>query len=225
LNSSWRKEILATFRKEWQIEMRSLTGLVSAVLFSIVTVYAISFASFNEHLAGTVASGMLWVALLFASSASLTRTFLSEEEHGTADLLRLVARPHAIFWGKSLFNVAQSVFTGVVLSVLYLGFTNTVVVVPWLFATTLIAGCVSLAGAVTLCGAIAAQASNRAVLSAAIAVPILLPLVSLGVSGMRVSLGEGEMFPGGEASAVGLIGYAIATLATGPWIFAAVWKS
>jgi len=225
LNSSWRVEILAIFRKEWRIEMRSLSGLVTAFLFSVVTVYAISFAALNTHIPPTVVSGMLWVALLFSAASSLTRTFLIEEELGTADLLRLVARPHAVFWGKALFNIFQCIVTSVLVTILFLGFTSTQVIIPWLFGVSLIAGCLSLAGAVTLCGAIASQASNRSMLAAAIAVPLLLPLVALGVSGMRVSLGEGSLSGGGSGAAIGLIGYAVATLATGPYIFAAVWKS
>lgn len=225
MNYSWRAEILAIFRKEWRTEMRSMSGLVTAFLFSVVTVYAISFAALNSKLPKTVIAGMLWVALLFSAASSLPRTFLSEEEHGTADLLRLVARAHAVFWGKALFNIFQCVATSVMLSILYLGFTSTPVAIPWLFAVSLVAGCLSLAGAVTLCGAIASQASNRSMLAAAIAVPLLLPLVALGVSGMRVSLGDGTMASGGTASAIGLIGYAVATLATGPYIFAAVWKT
>lgn len=231
MNSNWRREVEAVFRKEWQTEMRSQSGLVTGLLFSVVTVYAISFASLNASMTSTVVSGMLWVALLFSTSASLPRTFLAEEELGTADLLRLTGRPHAIFWGKSLFNCFQSVITGTILSTLYLGFTGKAIAVPWLFAVSLVAGCLSLAGAVTLCGAIASQASNRAVLSAAIAVPLLLPLVSLGVSAVRVSLGlhvkheDVGTLADGIGAAIGLVGYAGATLATGPWIFAAVWKS
>lgn len=225
MNSSWQAEIQAIFRKEWRTEIRSMSGLVTSFLFSVVTVYAISFASLNAKLSGTVVAGMLWVALLFSAASSLTRTFLAEEEHGTADLLRLVARPHSVFWGKALFNVFQSLVTGVLLSILYLGFTSTSVKVPWLFAVALAAGSLSLAGAVTLCGAIAAQASNRSMLAAAIAVPLLLPLVALGVGGMRVSLGAGDISSGGAGCAIGLVGYAVATLATGPYIFAAVWKT
>ena len=225
MNSNWLSEIRAIFLKEWRTEMRSLSGVVTSMLFSVVTVYAISFAALNTKLHGTVVAGMLWVALLFSAASSLTRIFLVEEEQGTADLLRLVARPHAVFWGKAIFNILQSLVTSVLLSILYLGFTSATVTIPWLFAVSLTAGCLSLAGAVTLCGAIAAQASNRSMLSAAIAVPLLLPLVALGVSGMRISLGDGSWASGGLASVIGLVGYAMATLATGPYIFAAVWKS
>jgi len=225
LNSSWQTEILAVFRKEWRTEVRSMSGLITAFLFSVVTVYAISFASLNEKLKGTVIAGMLWVALLFSAASSLTRTFVAEEEMGTADLLRLVARPHAVFWGKSLFNIVQCVFTSSLLSIMFLGFTSAKVPIPWLFAVSLVAGCMALAGAVTLCGAIAAQASNRSMLAAAISVPLLLPLVGIGVSCMRISLGDGSLSAGGTSYVVGLIGYAGLTLATGPYLYAVVWKT
>ena len=225
MNSNWQTEIRAMFMKEWRTEVRSLSGLLTSLLFSVVTVYAIGFAALSEKLHGTVVAGMLWVALLFSASSSLTRSFLIEEEQGTADLLRLVANPHAVFWGKALFNIFQNLGTSIILSVLYLGFTSATVTIPWLFAVSLITGCLSLAGAVTLCGAIAAQAANRSMLSAAISVPLLLPLVSLGVSAMRISLGDGSWVSGGMGSIIGLVGYATATLATGPYIYAAVWKS
>lgn len=225
MNSSWRTEILAVFRKEWRTEVRSMSGLVTAFLFSFVTVFAISFASLNEKLKGTVIAGMLWVALLFSAASSLTRTFLAEEELGTADLLRLTARPHAVFWGKALFNMVQCVLTSSLLSILFLGFTSASVPIPWLFAVSLVTGCLSLAGTVTLCGAIASQASNRSMLAAAISVPLLLPLVGIGVSCMRVSLGDGTLSSGGTSLIVGLVGYAVLSLATGPYLFAAVWKT
>lgn len=224
MNSSWYREIKAMFLKEWQTELRSQSGVLNGLLFSVVTVFAISFASLSTKMSGTVVAGMLWIALLFSTSASLPRTFLSEEEHGTGDLLRLISRPHAIFWGKAIFNSLQCVVTGAMLSALYLGFNGTTIGVPWLFVVSVLAGCLSLAGTVTLCGAIASQASNRAVLAAVIAVPLLLPLVTIGVSAVRVSLGDGDM-ASGIASVIGLVGYAGATLATGPWIYATVWKS
>lgn len=225
MNSSWRAEIRAMFLKEWRTEMRSLSGMVTSLLFSLVTVYTIGFAAMSTKLPGTVAAGLLWVALLFSASTSLTRSFLLEEEQGTADLLRLVARPHAVFWGKSLFNIVQNVSTALVLSFLYIGFAGATVKMPGLFLLSLVIGCLALSGAVTLCGAIAAQAANRSMLSAAISVPILLPLVALGVSSMRIALGDGSWTTGGMSTIIGLAGYAAASLATGPYIFAAVWKS
>lgn len=224
MNSSWRHEILAVLRKEWQSELRSKAGFTTSALFSVVTVVAISLASYNRKLDGSLAAGLFWVAVLFSATVSLPRIFLAEEESNTMDILRLLGRPHAIFWGKSLFTLGQTLFTAVFLSALFLIFVHQAVQIPWLFAVTLVGGCASLSGAVTLCGALVAPALNRSALAAAIAIPLLLPVIAMCVTGMRVSLGSG-FIQGGNAAAIGLLGYAAASLAIGPNIFAFVWKS
>jgi heme exporter protein B len=178
----------------------------------------------NTKLDGNIASGLLWVAVLFTAVIALPRTFILEEEQGTGDLLRLLARPHAVFWGKALFNLVLICAMSVVLSVLFLGFTGMSLKVAWLYWATLLAGCSALAGAVTLTGAIVARAQNRAALAGAVAVPILLPILAMGVGAMRTSFGTG-LIPSGQMAAMGLLGYAIATFAIGPWLFAAIWKS
>ena len=222
--SSWKTEILAILRKEAASEIRTKSGLATVGLFSLAAVVAISFAAFNLKLGGSLASGLLWVTLLFTAAVALPRAFVTEEEQGTGDLLRLMARPEAVFWGKALYNLLLMLVTGLVLSVLFFTLVGLSVQTPWLYAVCLIGSCASLAGTVTLCGALVAQASSRSALAGAIAIPLLLPLVALGVAGMRVALGEGVM-KGGEEAALGLVCYGIATLAIGPALFAAVWKS
>lgn len=221
---SWSREIKAVFRKELQSEVRSKSGLMTAGLFGFVTVVAIALSSFGMSLKGTLAAGLMWVALLFAASLALPRTFLVEEEQRTGDLLRMWARPHSVFWGKCLFNLAQMVITGLLLSTLFFVMIERPIEVPWLYLMSLVGGTAALSGAVTLCGALVAQASNRSAMAAAISVPLLLPLVALGVSAMRASLGDGSL-KSGLLAAEGLLGYAAVTLALGPYLFAAVWKS
>ena len=96
----WSQEIQAMLRKEWRGEMRSKAGIYASGLFSTVTVIAIWFAAYGQTLQGTLAAGLLWIALVFASVLALPRSFVIEEEQGTGDLLRLWARPHSVFWAR-----------------------------------------------------------------------------------------------------------------------------
>ena len=236
MNSSWRREILAVFRKELLSELRSRSGLVTSVLFGLCAVITIAFASFNTKLNGDIAAGLLWVTILFASVLALPRTFLLEEEQGTGDLLRQFARPHAVFWGKALFNLLLTTATAAILTSLFLLFTGKPVSIPWLLVLNLLGGCAALTGAVTLCGALVARATNRATLAGAVSIPLLMPVLGMGVAGLRVALSTGmfegpsnrvaeEFLRSGAVWSVGLVGYAVASLALGPWLFAAVWKS
>lgn len=204
-------------------ESRSRHGLATAGLFGLVTVFTVSFATMSSSLNGDIASGLIWVAILFAAVIALPRVFLLEEEQGTGDLLRLMARPHAVFWGKALFNLIQVLVMSAILSILYFGFADLSVKVPWLYWFTLLGGCMAMAGAVTLTGALVAQASNRSAVAAAVSVPILLPVMSMGVSGMRTAFGVG-FTDSGIFAACGLLAYAVATFAIGPWLYAAIWK-
>jgi len=224
LSSSWSAEISAVFRKELRSELRGKSGIMTAGLFSLGTVVAVAFASFSKSLSGTYAAGLYWVALLFAAVLTMPRTFLVEEEQGTGDLLRLMARPHAVFWGKALFNFAQMLLTSAVLAWMFVLLVRVPVHVPWLLGVCLIGSSATLAAGVTLSGALVAQAANRAALAAAVALPLLLPLVALGVSGVRVALGDGQI-AGGVGAGLGLVCYGIASFAIGPYLFAAVWKS
>lgn len=228
MNSSWSSEVWAIFLKEVRSEMRSRSGLATSGLFGFVTVVAISLASYNQTLHKNVAASLLWIAILFANLLALPRTFIGEEEQGTADLLRLMARPHAVFWGKVLFNGVQALGGGVFVSLLFFGFTHVPMQVPWLYVVSLVGGCLAIAASVTLCGALVSRAANRHALAAAIAVPLLMGLVQLGVSGFRVAIGPFEtdlVYLGGIRAAIGLVGWATVSLVLGPPLYAAVWKS
>ncbi len=226
MSPEWLAEIRAVFAKELRSELRARAGLMAATLFGVCTVSTISFASWGRSLDGQegVAASLLWAALIFSSVVALPRAFLAEEEGGTADLLRLVARPHAVFWGKALFNLVLMGLTALTLSGLFFLLSDISVSRPWLYLVVIGGGCIALAGSVTLCGALVAQAASRAALVGAIALPLLLPLTFLGVQGMREALGDPGT-DGNAREAVGLVGYAALTWATGPYLFAAVWKS
>ncbi len=224
MNSSWQREIKAVFLKELNSELRTKSGLITASLFSVVTVVALAYAAYNTSLSGTIAAGLIWVSILFATIVSIPRIFLIEEELGTMDILRLTARPHSIFWGKSLFSLAQSIVTAFLLAGMFVAFVGQRIYDPTLFLVSIFGGSVCLSSAVTLCGSLVAQAANRSALAAAIAVPLLLPVVTMAVGATRGSLGAG-FHQQAVNCALGLIAYAIASQAIGPGLFALVWKS
>lgn len=235
MSSPWTREVLAVLRKEAASELRTKTGLATGGLYGFATVVTVAFALFNKnpnridaamHDAPMkdMCASLVWSIVLFTSLLSLPRAFLAEEENGTGDLLRLMARPHAVFWGKALFNVLQTWTGGILLGLMFVAFTG-LQVADWpTFFVCLLGGGAAIAGAVTLCGAIAAQAAHRAALAGAIAIPLLLPLLQQGVVAMKGAFGTG-LAGAGLPAALGMCAYAVLTLIVGPWIYAAVWKS
>ncbi|HWD37847.1 MAG TPA: heme exporter protein CcmB [Fimbriimonas sp.] len=223
----WRDEVLAIFKKEVLSEFRGKTGLSTGVVFSLSTIVTVALALFNKNPnkmdLQDVCASLVWIILLFASLLTLPRSFLVEEEQGTGDLLRLLARPHAVFWGKVIFNLIQMWLLCLLVAVLFIGLTGIVVTEPLVLAACLFSGGASLVGAVTLCGAIASRAANRAALAGAISIPLVLFPTQWGVSGLREAFGS-VVATGGNTAAIGLTAYALLSLGIGPWIYAAVWK-
>ncbi len=222
MNKGWR----AILRKEIRSELRQLSGLTTTFLFGIFTVVTISFATFDLKISPQLGSGLLCVALLFAAIVALPRIVLIEEEQGTGDLLRLVAKPEDVFWGKAIYNLLFMLLTASIITGLFLGFTNTGVAMPLILMTCILGSCAAYAGTVTLCGALVSHASNRTALAGVLAVPLLLPLSFLAVSGLRVALDVKGSFnvSNGVIAGIGLLCYGLATLMIGPYLFKAVWK-
>lgn len=223
--SAWAPEVTAIFRKEIRSELRSKTGLMTSGLFAVVSVVAIALATKDAKITPPMGAGLFWITLLFSSMISLPRAFTIEEELGTGDLLRLVARPHAVFWGKVLFNLVLVLLTAVVLGLLFIVLAQVQVVSVGVFSVTLFGACLSLGGGVTLSGALVAQAANRGPLAAAISLPLLLPLTVLGAAALRTAFGDQQQTATGMVASVGLLCYGVASVAIGPYLFAAVWKS
>jgi heme exporter protein B len=226
--SGWLREIQAVLLKELRSEVRSKAGISTSLVFAASTIVTISLALYNHNAnrngLNEVCASLIWIVLIFISLLSLPRTFLVEEEQGTADLLRLVARPHAVFWGKLLFSLVELWLMSAIVSVFFVGLTGLTVTDEWLFALSIVSGSIGIAGAVTLCGAIASKAANRAALAAAIAIPLIVGPTQWGVTGLQSALGAIQVDQGWRAAA-GLGAYGVLTAAIGPWIYAAIWKS
>lgn len=171
-----------------------------------------------------VAAGCLWIAFLFAFLLTLPRTFLQEEEGGTADLLKLVARPHAVWWGKLLFNLGQALALAALTTGLFLALVGPTVTRPGMFIVGIFGGTAAIAATVTLCGAIAATAAGRATLAATLAVPLLLGVMQQAVAATSSAFGAGGASLGWPA-ALGLTAFAFAASLVGPSILATTWRN
>ncbi|MEM1180383.1 MAG: heme exporter protein CcmB [Acidobacteriota bacterium] len=191
---SWLRETGAILAKEWRSESRTRVALSTVLLFATTTLFVVSIAVGpigGAPLVKPIMPVLLWIILLFATSAGLPRTFVHEEEVQTADALRLAGAPTAIFAGKCLYNLALVAVLEALVTPLFFGLLGVEVERPLELMTILLAGGVGLAVGSTLIAAIVAQAQVRGTLFAVLAFPILLPLLKLAVDGsVAAVLGE-----------------------------------
>lgn len=197
--SRWLAETAAVFAKDWRSEARTRTALNTLGLFALTTLVlvGVGLGPLGVSAAGVqVLPFLLWLVLLFATTAGLPRLFVHEEETHTATALRLAARPSAVFWGKLAHGLSLTLALEAIVTPLFLAMVQLPVARPGLLVVTLAAGGFGLAAASTVIAAIIAQAQGRSTLFAVLSFPLLVPLLLLVVELTRNAV-VGE--PGGEA--------------------------
>ena len=108
LSYSWR-QFVAILRKYIVMELRTFEMLTSMILYTVLTlvIYQIALSQsgsgFDVRL---IASGLLWLSLVFTSMLGLNRSLVHEKDQGCLEALLLspVDRP-VIFFAKAVGNL------------------------------------------------------------------------------------------------------------------------
>lgn len=221
--SRWLAETTAVFAKDWRSEARTRTALNTLGLFALTTLVlvGVGLGPLGVSAAGVqVLPFLLWLVLLFATTAGLPRLFVHEEETHTATALRLAARPSAVFWGKLAHGLSLTLALEAIVTPLFVAMVQLPVERPGLLVVTLAAGGFGLAAASTVIAAIIAQAQGRSTLFAVLSFPLLVPLLLLVVELTRNAV-VGD--PGGEALRQLLL-YDGTLAVAGSMLFPVIWN-
>ena len=218
------RAIYAIFKKEVRSELRTRYALNALFMFVITTLAIVLFAIGNESASQEVLSGVLWIIIFFSTMSGLSRTFISEEERGTAATLQLLAKPVAIFVGKFLFNLLLLFGLNLLTVSLYLVLIGNFVIRSYdVFLLTMILGTIGLASTTTILASIIAKANTKGTLYPVLSFPVLLPLLLAVINATKMSVEGttiGETF--GEFQV--LISYTIVILTASYLLFDFIWK-
>jgi heme exporter protein B len=219
----------AIFRKDLRIELRTRYALNALVMFVLTTVLVASFylgpgLQRRDVAASATLAVLLWIAILFAALAGLARAFVGEEEAQTATLLRLHAAGLAVFWGKWLVNALLLLLLMLLATACFGLFTGLAVANLLLLLIVLFTGGLGLATATTLIAAIIAKASARSALFAALAIPVLFPLLVLAVQTTEQAI-IGSPWPQALRNLAGMAAYSSAMMAAAVLLFPFIWEA
>ncbi len=174
------RQTITLLRKDLLLELRGRESLPAMVLLAGTTMVILHFALGQTTVSGSIASGALWVTLLFSATLGINRLFVAEQEEGGLDavLLTPVDRT-AILAAKALtlliFMVALELITIPAFGLLLLG-PALGPTLPGLALVLLLAD-LSIAAVGALVGAIAVQSRIRDLLAPLLALPLLLPVL------------------------------------------------
>jgi heme exporter protein B len=171
-------------RKDFTVELRSLEIVYTSLFFAVSCVLIFAFALVQEGRAPEGgAAGILWIAIAFAGTLALGRTFERERQSETlrALLLAPAARP-AIYVGKLLGILALLIGAELVLVPLVaLLFQAPLLARPLWLAVILILGTLGFAAVGTLFAAMLVRVRSRDVLLPVLLYPITVPVIIAGV--------------------------------------------
>jgi heme exporter protein B len=168
------------FRKDILVEVRTLQSLSAMALFSVMAFVLFHFGLQRDTIEGSLASGVLWVTLLMATTLAVTRLFVAEREQGGFETLLLAPVDRtAVFLGK-----AAALFTFLVLVELValpafdiLLLRGTILDgMPELLAVVVLAD-IGLAAVGALVAALGAETDARELVVPLLLMPLLVPVV------------------------------------------------
>ena len=196
-----RRTVGALLRKELLVELRTLESVPGMSLFAVTTFVIFHFALNRNSVEGDLASGILWVTLLFAAVLGINRLFVADADQGGFDgfMLAPVDRS-AMFIAKALTLLLYLL----VLELVALPAFALLLLGPPLghelggLIATLALGDVGVAVIGTLVAALAVRTRARDLLGPLLALPLLVPIVIGGARATSPLLSLGH--PTGPAA-------------------------
>ena len=192
-------------RKDFTIEVKSREILYTTLLFALscVLVFSIAFVKEGEPLEDA-AAGILWIAVAFAGTLALGRTFERERYGETLRALLLAPAPRAaIYVGKMLgILLLLAVVELMLVPLVAVLFHAPLFAEPLLLAALLASGTLGFSAVGALFAAMLVRARTRDVMLPILLYPMTVPVMIAGVRGTSAVLQS----PADTASAIMWIG-------------------
>ena len=185
------KVALLVLRKDVVIEAKSFEMLSTTLFFAVSCVLVFAFALVRDGtIVADASAGILWIAIAFAGTLALGRTFERERYAETLRALLLAPAPRAaIYVGKLLGIVLLlAVAEAALVPLVTLLFSAPLFARPLLLAGLLLAGTVGFAAVGTLFAAMLVRSRTRDVMLPILLYPITVPVIIAGVRGTAALL-------------------------------------
>ncbi|MEO8666135.1 MAG: heme exporter protein CcmB, partial [Ignavibacteria bacterium] len=165
------------FKKDFTSEMRTRYAVNSLIMFVLVTISIIRFATGDEKIDNGILTGLLWIVIFFSTTSGLSRVFVKEEEKETSLALKLSAGSTPVFIGKLMFNLVLTFILNIFILILFIAITDYQIKNFSGFILTVFIGNIGLVSASTIIAAIISKANSKGTLYPVLSFPVLVPLL------------------------------------------------
>jgi heme exporter protein CcmB len=216
---------LLVMRKDLLVEFRSRELFLTTLFFAVSCVLVFAFALVREgRPMQDAAAGILWIAVAFAGTLALGRTFEREQAHQTLPaLLQAPVERAAVYVGKLLgLLVLLFIVEIVVIPLVALFFQVALARVAGFVAMSVIAGTVGFLAVGTLFSAMLVRTRSRDVLLPVLLYPMTIPVMLAGVRSTSSLLQEQPDFPALQMWLAMQVLFDVVFLSLALWTFDAV---
>jgi len=220
---NWLLGTLTIFKKDLKTEFRTKFAFNMVIAFVVSSLLLVMFTLKAQELSPTPKSGLIWIIVLFAALSSLARSFISETDKHTYNLLRIYASGTTVFVGKLFFNTVFSMLINVFTFSIYI-FLADISIVSWSsFFVVLILGTIGLSGVSTMIAAIVSQADRKGAIFSVLTIPLFIPFILLLTSITKSAFVDGSAtaFNNDFSALIGFIGV---TITAGVILFEYIWE-
>ncbi len=220
---SWIQNTITIFKKDFKTEFRTKIAFNMVLAFVISALLLVMFTLRADQLNPTPKSGLIWVIVLFASLSSLGRSFITETDKKTYDLLRIYASGTAVFSGKLLYNICFSLLINSLTFTFYMFLADISIVSYTAFISVLLFGTIGLCSVSTMIAAIVSQADNKGSVFSVLTIPLFIPFVLLLTDLTKKAFvnGSDQLLTNDFAALIGFIGV---TVTAGVLLFEYIWE-
>jgi len=188
--SFWRI-VWLILRKDLAVELRTRELLYTTMFFALscVLIFAVAFVREGKALTDA-AAGILWIAIAFAGTLALGRSFERERYNDTLRALMLAPAVRPAIYVAKLAGILVLLAATELLTVplVALLFSEPLFDRPLLLMALLLLGTVGFACVGTLFAAMLARARSRDVLLPLLLYPVTIPVMIAGVRGTSALL-------------------------------------
>src|SRR5712691_1866282 len=185
------KTAFLVLKKDLAIEVKSREIVYTTLFFAVSCVVIFSFSLLKQgEVREGLGAGILWIAIAFAGTLALGRTFERERYGETLRALLLAPAPRpAIYVGKLLGVVLLLLLAEALLTPLVaLMFREPLFARPLHLAALLVSGTIGFAAVGTLFAAMLVRVRTRDVMLPILLYPITIPVIIAGVWGTSALL-------------------------------------
>lgn len=187
------KVALLVLRKDVAIEVKSFEMFSTTLFFAVSCVLVFAFALVRDGaIVADAAAGILWIAIAFAGTLALGRTFERERYAETLRALLLAPAPRAAIYVGKLLGIVLLLIVAELMLVPLVAFlfSATLFVRPLLLTGLLIAGTIGFSAVGTLFAAMLVRSRTRDVMLPILLYPVTVPVIIAGVRGTAALLAE-----------------------------------